>query len=42
LIGSFFRSERADPPMPAVEPGDLALLHGLLVESDMLTMLSAR
>lgn len=28
--------------MPAVETGDLALLRGLLLESDMLTILSAR
>jgi len=29
------------PPWPAVETGDLALLRGLLISSDMLTVLSA-
>lgn len=30
------------PPVPAVETGDLAILRGLLLESDMLTAISAR
>lgn len=37
----FFEKEGAAPPVPAVETGDLALLRGLLVASDMLTVLSA-
>ncbi|MET0980729.1 MAG: LysR family transcriptional regulator, partial [Telluria sp.] len=37
----FFEREGAAPPVPAVETGDLALLRGLLVASDMLTVLSA-
>lgn len=37
----FFRSQGLEPPKPAVETGDLALLRGLLVSSDMLTVLSA-
>jgi LysR family transcriptional regulator of gallate degradation len=37
----FFRSQALAPPQPAVETGDLALLRGLLVSSDMLTVLSA-
>jgi LysR family transcriptional regulator of gallate degradation len=41
-IESFFRSQDVEPPVPAVETGDLALLRGLLLESDMLTVLSAR
>jgi LysR family transcriptional regulator of gallate degradation len=40
-LEAFFRARGAEPPMPAVETGDLALLRGLLVESDMLTVLSA-
>jgi LysR family transcriptional regulator of gallate degradation len=42
LIESFFRSQGGVPPVPAVETGDLALLRGLLLDSDMLTVLSAR
>jgi len=37
----FFQRQGATPPSPAVETGDLALLRGLLVSSDMLTVLSA-
>lgn len=40
-LEEYFRSQGAEPPSPAVETGDLALLRGLLVESDMLTVLSA-
>ncbi|MBB3222962.1 LysR family transcriptional regulator [Pseudoduganella umbonata] len=40
-LEAFFRSRGVAPPLPAVETGDLALLRGLLVESDMLTVLSA-
>jgi LysR family transcriptional regulator of gallate degradation len=41
-IEGFFRAQDVAPPVPAVETGDLALLRGLLLESDMLTVLSAR
>jgi len=37
----FFERQGVAPPAPAVETGDLALLRGLLLESDMLTVLSA-
>jgi len=37
----FFQRHGAQAPSPAVETGDLALLRGLLVCSDMLTVLSA-
>lgn len=37
----FFVRQGAPAPAPAVETGDLALLRGLLVSSDMLTVLSA-
>jgi LysR family transcriptional regulator of gallate degradation len=37
----FFEGQGAAAPSPAVETGDLALLRGLLVASDMLTVLSA-
>lgn len=37
----FFQRQGAEPPVPAVETGDLALLRGLLLASDMLTVLSA-
>ena len=40
-LEQFFRRQHAEPPVPAVETGDLALLRGLLVSSDMLTVLSA-
>ena len=37
----FYLQREVAPPIPAVETGDLALLRGLLVSSDMLTVLSA-
>lgn len=37
----FFERHGATAPSPAIETGDLALLRGLLVSSDMLTVLSA-
>jgi LysR family transcriptional regulator of gallate degradation len=37
----FFQRQGVEPPAPAVETGDLALLRGLLLASDMLTVLSA-
>jgi LysR family transcriptional regulator of gallate degradation len=40
-LEAFFHNRGAQPPQPAVETGDLALLRGLLMESDMLTVLSA-
>lgn len=40
-LGQFFEHHGKQPPSPAVETGDLALLRGLLVSSDMLTVLSA-
>lgn len=40
LFESFF-SDARQPPVPAVETGDLAVLRGLLLESDMLTAISA-
>jgi LysR family transcriptional regulator of gallate degradation len=40
-LEAFFHARDVPPPQPAVETGDLALLRGLLVESDMLTVLSA-
>ncbi|MET0351673.1 MAG: LysR family transcriptional regulator [Rhizobacter sp.] len=41
LFESFFSDARQPPPTPAVETGDLAVLRGLLRESDMLTAISA-
>ncbi|HEY4065717.1 MAG TPA: LysR family transcriptional regulator [Burkholderiaceae bacterium] len=41
LLERFFSQARQAPPVPAVETGDLALLRGLLLESDMLTAISA-
>lgn len=40
-LGQFFHKNGVEPPQPAVETGDLALLRGLLMSSDMLTVLSA-
>lgn len=40
-LEQFFDRQGMAPPVPAVETGDLALLRGLLLESDMLTVLSA-
>ena len=41
LLERFFSQSRQAPPVPAVETGDLAVLRGLLLESDMLTAISA-
>ncbi len=41
LLERSFSEARELPPVPAVETGDLALLRGLLLESDMLTAISA-
>ena len=41
LLEQFFSAARQAPPVPAVETGDLAVLRGLLLESDMVTALSA-
>lgn len=41
LLEQFFHHHGRTPPQIAVETGDLALLRGLLVSSDMLTVLSA-
>jgi LysR family transcriptional regulator of gallate degradation len=40
-LEQFFQDQGRSPPQPAVETGDLALLRGLLVSSDMITVLSA-
>jgi LysR family transcriptional regulator of gallate degradation len=40
-LEQFFHDHREKPPQPAVETGDLALLRGLLLSSEMLTVLSA-
>jgi LysR family transcriptional regulator of gallate degradation len=40
LLERFFSEARQAPPVPAVETGDLAVLRGLLLESDMLTAIS--
>ena len=41
LLEHFFLAARQAPPIPAVETGDLAVLRGLLLESDMVTAISA-
>jgi LysR family transcriptional regulator of gallate degradation len=41
LLERFFSASRQPPPVPAVETGDLAVLRGVLLESDMLTAISA-
>jgi LysR family transcriptional regulator of gallate degradation len=41
LFETFFSEARQPPPVPAAETGDLAVLRGLLLESDMLTAISA-
>jgi LysR family transcriptional regulator of gallate degradation len=41
LFERCFSESRQAPPVPAVETGDLAVLRGLLLESDMLTAISA-
>ena len=40
LLEQFFLSAGQPSPLPAVETGDLALLRGLLVESEMVTAIS--
>jgi LysR family transcriptional regulator of gallate degradation len=40
-LEQFFQSQNRQSPQPLVETGDLALLRGLLMSSDMLTVLSA-
>jgi LysR family transcriptional regulator of gallate degradation len=41
LLERFFSVARQEPPVPSVETGDLAVLRGLLLESDMVTAISA-
>ena len=41
LFDRFFAESRQAPPVPSVETGDLAVLRGVLLESDMLTAISA-
>jgi LysR family transcriptional regulator of gallate degradation len=41
LLERFFADARQAAPLPSVETGDLAVLRGLLLESDMLTAISA-
>jgi LysR family transcriptional regulator of gallate degradation len=41
LLERAFRETADPPPVPAVETGDLALLRGLLLQSDMVTAISA-
>lgn len=41
LLESFFSAAGQEAPVPAVETGDLAVLRGLLLESDMVTAISA-
>jgi LysR family transcriptional regulator of gallate degradation len=41
LLKRFFSEAEEIPPDPAVETGDLAILRGLLIESDMITAISA-
>ncbi|MBY4945896.1 LysR family transcriptional regulator [Cupriavidus respiraculi] len=40
-LDSFFAAHDRPPPQPLVETGDLALLRGLLLRTDMITVLSA-
>lgn len=42
LIDASFRELGIEPPPPSVETGDLAVLRGLLKDSDMLTAISPR
>ena len=42
LLERAFRGSGRAPPTPEVETGDLAILRGLLLQSDMLTAISAR
>ena len=41
LLERFFSKARQAAPVPTVETGDLAILRGVLLESDMLTAISA-
>jgi LysR family transcriptional regulator of gallate degradation len=41
LLERAFRESGDAAPVPAVETGDLALLRGLLLQSDMVTAISA-
>jgi len=41
LLERFFSAAQQAPPIPSVETGDLAVLRGLLLESDMVTAISA-
>jgi LysR family transcriptional regulator of gallate degradation len=41
LFDAFFHEARQSPPIPVVETGDLAILRGLLLATDMLTAISA-
>lgn len=41
LLEGFFEAMGLEPPVPVVETGDLALIRGLLLNSDMLTAVSA-
>lgn len=41
LLDGFFRERGLEPPVPVVETGDLALIRGLLLQSDMLAVVSA-
>jgi LysR family transcriptional regulator of gallate degradation len=41
LLERSFREFAQPPPMPVVETGDLAILRGLLLQSDMVTAISA-
>jgi LysR family transcriptional regulator of gallate degradation len=41
LLNSFFTHRGVDAPSPVVETGDLAILRGLLLNSDMLAAVSA-
>lgn len=41
LLERSFRESAQPPPMPTVETGDLAILRGLLLQSDMVTAISA-
>jgi LysR family transcriptional regulator of gallate degradation len=42
LFETFFSEARQPPPVPSVETGDLAVLRGLLLETDILTAISAQ
>ena len=42
LFEALFRRMKITPPMPAVETADLAMMRGLLLNTDMITTLSAQ